>query len=106
MYLWLDDIRPMPRGFSYWAKTGSQAIELLMTGKVEFISFDHDLGHGLTGYDVAKYIEECAFRGEIPPLKWRIHSANPVGRRNIQQAMLNAEKYWNEVLHDESDYAL
>jgi hypothetical protein len=60
------------------------------------VSFDHDLGDSdeLTGYDIAKWIEEKAFNGEISRFTWAIHSANPVGRVRIKQAMQNADKFW------------
>ena len=96
--LWLDDIRPMPEGFTHWAKTADEAIELLRTGEVTEISFDHDLGPETagTGYDVAKFIEEQAHLGKSKPVSWRIHSANPVGRTNIEAAMKSAERAWTE----------
>jgi len=31
----------------------------------------------------------------IKPFTWEIHSANPVGRKNIEQAMKSAERFWN-----------
>ena len=47
MNLWLDDVREPWRhgriGWE-WAKTASEAIALLETGKVENASLDHDLG--------------------------------------------------------------
>jgi hypothetical protein len=97
MRLWLDDIREMPNSFDVWAKTANEAIEHLKDGNVGFISFDHDLGEGAgTGYDVAVWIEEKAFRKEIGPMGWQIHSANTVGKIKIGMAMMNAEKYWRK----------
>lgn len=43
------------------------------------VDFDNDLGLGKEGYDVAKYIVE----NQIPLLGFKIHSMNPVGRKNI-----------------------
>ena len=102
MRIWLDDIRPMPAGFTHWARTAAQAIEWLMTGTVEAISFDHDLWPNRefpnekeeTGYTVAQFIEIGAFQGDLPPLNWGVHSSNPAGRQNIIAAMLQAEKFW------------
>lgn len=94
--LWLDDERPAPRGW-YHCKDPEYAIQLLKTRSVEEISLDHDLGlNVLSGYDVAKAIEEGAFRCQIPPIKWSAHSANPVGRKRIEEAMRNADKFWSE----------
>lgn len=92
--VWLDDIRLMPIGFDYWAKTAEELLVMLVYDEISEISFDHDLGEGLTGYDVAKTIEEMASNGTINPMTWNIHSANPVGRRNIEMAMKSAERFW------------
>jgi len=104
MKVWLDDCRfPNPlTGWDIWVKTAKEAINLLKSGKVEVISLDHDLGDEKitgTGYDVAKYIEEGAFHGTVPPLLWVIHSANPVGRMNMGLALSNADRYW--MMNDE-----
>ena len=98
IYLWLDDLRPMPAEFNHHVKTADDAIKVLETGRVKRMSFDHDLGpeEAGTGYDVAKWVEEAAFNKEIPPFEWRVHSANPVGARNIENALKGAERYWKE----------
>lgn len=91
--LWLDDLRVMPEGFNTWAHNAEEAIRHLQTGRVRLISFDHDLGDGEgTGYTVAKYIERAVHDGEMICPEWRIHSANPVGVKNIKDAMLSAER--------------
>lgn len=97
MHIYLDDLRPMPAQFHANPKTAPEAIGYLRTGHIEYFSFDHDLGDDSagSGYDVARFIEEQAFLGQLPPLKWHVHSANPVGAERIRQAMVNAEKYWN-----------
>ncbi len=69
MRVWLDDLRPMPEEYDYWAKNAYEMIGLLISGNITFISFDHDLGYfheekeldpKNTGYEVAKYIEGVA----------------------------------------------
>ena len=96
--LWLDDVRPMPPEYTYWAMTASGAIKRLVTGMVTDISLDHDLGEPLwlvgTGYQVAMWIEEAAFLGKITKLNWKVHSANPVGSEKITQALKNADRFW------------
>mgnify|MGYP006350909759 CR=1 FL=1 len=54
------------------------------------------------GYFVAKKVEALAFANEIPRIKWSIHSQNPVGRKNIEMAMKNADKYWSQNEKDGS----
>jgi hypothetical protein len=93
--LWLDDERPMPEGFDIHAKTAERAVEYLKSEVISLVSLDHDLGDGNgTGYDVAKYIEESAFNGELARMEVRVHSANPVGRMNIQRCIDNANRFW------------
>jgi hypothetical protein len=96
MKIWLDDERPMPPGFDYHARTAREAIELLMAGGVTVISLDHDLGdeQNGTGYDVACYIEQGAYGGSLPYIEATIHSANPVGRARMEQAVERAKQYW------------
>lgn len=96
--IWLDDERPMPKDYDMHIRSASETINLLKEGKVDFISFDHDLGNDEdgTGYDVAKFIEEQAFNKQIEPIGWAVHSANPVGRNNIISSMRNADKFWNK----------
>lgn len=91
MKLWLDDVRPAPEGYT-WVKTVGHAIMYIVSDKFTHISFDHDLGKELTGYDLAKWIEKNA--DDIKPMTWDVHSANPVGRKNIEAAMCGAEKRW------------
>lgn len=112
MRIYLDDIRPTPayipcycgnidqcvepdlrRAYTDRCYTAQEAIELLYTGEVTFISFDHDLGSPEcgTGYDVAKWIEQAAYMDPTWPIPdYAIHSANPVGALNIDRAMKSA----------------
>lgn len=97
MKVWLDDERPMPSHYDIHVKTAIDAINLIKTGSVTQISLDNDLGPPECGQgrDVSKYIEEAAFKGEIPPIKCRVHTANSVARQEICAALQNAYKYWS-----------
>lgn len=100
MKLWVDDLRPMPDGFDAHAKTAQEAIRYLETRDVKKISLDHDLGSDSqyeTGYFVACWIELAAHNKWIPKLQWEVHSANPVGRRNIEMALKKADQHWESA---------
>ena len=97
MKLWLDDVRTPPDETWTWVKTCQEAMNRLVYNDVVHVSFDHDLGTELTGYDLAKEIEKMAYHRILPSITWSIHSANPVGRRNIEMAMMNADKYWGKI---------
>lgn len=94
--VWLDDERPMPNEFSLHARTADEAIKAIEAGGVSVVSLDHDLGEDSngTGYDVAKFIEEGAFLGTVPPMEVRVHSANPVGASRMRMCIENAKRYW------------
>jgi hypothetical protein len=104
--VWLDDVRKCPDNFDIHVKTAKEAIDLLSSGQVEYISLDHDLNGDFnrpdntleatgTGYDVAKWIEEHAYKGDLAPISYNIHSSNPAGRERMLQALMNADKFWS-----------
>lgn len=94
MNLWLDDERPMPEGYDYHARTAEEAIQLIQQGKVNKLSLDHDLGEGLSGYDVVKVIEEGAFMKTIAPIELSVHSQNCVGVYNMLAGIAQAKRFW------------
>jgi hypothetical protein len=98
--IWLDDIRPMPEGFDLWAKNTSYAYNLILTGKVTEISFDNDMGDIRDGYWLANQIEKLAVENKIPPINWNVHSANPAGRKRIEDAMNSADRFWRKNEED------
>lgn len=94
MKIWLDDVRDPPKEF-FWAKHIDEAKEKLLTGEVEQIWIDHDLGTGCpTGYELACLIEQWAAEGKVKPPVVLSQSLNPEGRRKIMQAGRNAERLW------------
>jgi phosphopantothenoylcysteine synthetase/decarboxylase len=96
MRIWLDDERPMPQGFDKHFRTGEEVMDILTYSRslITHIDFDHDLGKGITGYDVAHFIERLAEKRLVNPISWHVHSSNPVGSKRIEQAMKSAERFW------------
>lgn len=96
--LYLDDERDTPEG---WERvyTAKQAIDRLSLGDVAEVSLDHDLGdldgNCGDGYEVACWIEEQAHMGQLPKLKWNVHSANRPAANRMAQALLSADRCWN-----------
>lgn len=95
--LFLDDERfppeIVPRGTRCWmiARSVYEAVELIHSnGKLPcFISFDHDLGEesAPTGHDLAiLFVNNVLDKNWRVPdnFKYRVHSANPVGKANIE----------------------
>lgn len=94
MKLWIDDERD-PKIFTKsdgwtWVKTSQAAMNMidLRWDEITDISFDHDLGLNSfgTGYDVACYIERLVYEDNwsIANKRFAVHSANPVGSKNIK----------------------
>lgn len=93
IFIWLDDEREVPNYWKAAINRGKLANKIFRNAEdlikwyAEnlneyehfFISFDHDLGSGMTGYDMAKYIVEH----KLPVSGFASHSMNPVGRKNI-----------------------
>jgi len=95
MRIWLDDVRPMPKGFDHHCKDAQSCMDLIDTGVVTFISFDYDLGeNSATGYAVACHIASLAYNDLIGEIQYEVHSMNPVGDENIKRVMRNANEYW------------
>lgn len=100
----------MPEDFDILAKNANDALDILKKGNITHVSFDYDLGdvketkgpvlaweeHEMTGYDVASWIEGEAFQGNMNPVTYTVHSANPIGAKKIEAAMANAIRYWDK----------
>ena len=65
-------------------ETAIGCIELYKDSQL-ILDFDHDLGLGKTGYDIAKYIIE----NDIAIQGFKIHSMNVVGRKNIHDLLIH-----------------
>lgn len=78
-------------------------------GLPEFISFDHDLSYDhyleenqsdieyetlieKTGYDASKWLVEYCMENGVEIPNYYVHSANPVGKQNIESYLENAKK--------------
>jgi len=65
-------------------------------GKIDEIWFDHDLGDNpYNGYDCAKFLVTFCESKNIPVPEYHIHSANPVGRKNIDSYLKSYIKIKN-----------
>ena len=105
--LFIDDVR-MPADVGYnnadfiIARDWWKARQVIDKFKPQFISFDHDLGEDskatdgsvyYTGYDIVKWmIAEDSIRNKqyiTENFKFNVHSANPIGAKNIEDALNN-----------------
>lgn len=92
--LYLDDLRNIPQGF-VGVKTVEEAINFIQNSQVHILSLDHDLGMDeqgelqKTGYDLVKYFCEHGIR---PANKIYLHADNVVGKENMYQTLLAAQR--------------
>lgn len=90
--LYLDDERiPKTKGWTI-VRSVEEFIQVIQDkGVPEHISFDHDLGEleagvlAPNGLDAAKWLIE----NEIVPKSFNVHSANPIGAKNIESLLNN-----------------
>ena len=99
MRMFLDDIRVPIENYDIVVRSYDEAVELVkQNGIPTFISFDHDLGvdenENLlpTGYDFAKWLVDMDMDNiyKFPEnFSFHVHSANPVGKANIEGYLNN-----------------
>ena len=96
--LYLDDIRMPPDNSCVIVRSYDEFIfRLSQQPMPDMISFDHDLGIckdgkiAKTGMDCAKWIVEKEYKIK----EFKVHSANPVGKANIE-GLLNQWKEYNK----------
>lgn len=118
MKIFLDDVRfPKSEGWAIVRNYDEFVFHIKLHGLPDEISFDHDLGKdeelanislGMfkrharalkkeikSGYDCAKFLGEYCIDNGLPLPLWNVHSANPVGKENIEMYLKNVEKFIN-----------
>lgn len=92
--IWVDDLRPVPVGYE-GTKSVDETIALIEEieadgGEIELLDLDHDLGdYAEFGGDAIKILDYLAERETFYPIE--IHTANPVGRANMERMI---DRYW------------
>lgn len=94
MKIWVDDLRPVPKGY-IGTKPVNETIRIIQNAEmqgieIELLDLDHDLGdYANDGGDAIKILDFLAERGSFYPIE--IHTANPVGRANMERMI---QRYW------------
>lgn len=82
MWLLIDDCRDLGNLIARDGEIGLTILRLLK-GEIFGVILDHDLGHGICGYEVlVKALEE-----DILPKHVQIVTSNPVGRTAMKQTL-------------------
>ena len=103
MKIFIDDLRPLPDDSYILLRSYDEAVNYVkQNGIPSFISFDHDLGIDEndnllpSGYDFAKWLVEMDMENlyTFPDdFSFYVHSANPVGKANIETYLNNYLKF-------------
>lgn len=103
MKLWIDDIRPAPKGYIRAYSVNDAKYQIVMsednfhnalTGRCELIDIDHDAGDYVSdGGDYIKLLDWLEETGRDYPI--HIHSMNPVGVANMRAII--QRNGWTEV---------
>ncbi len=104
MILILDDIRTgetlgYKESECIVVKTVDSLIDIFVNRQTEFeiLTLDHDLGEedNKTGYDFLLFLEKSVRLKHITKIhpEIRIHSANPVGCKNMQMALDSIKRF-------------
>jgi len=104
MKIYIDDIRDQPDSSWILVRDLESAMELIKESieRITVISFDHDLGTindiPVTSIPIAEYLEELAYNGQYPSqLKLQVHSANPVGIKNLNAIFKSIDRFNENV---------
>jgi hypothetical protein len=118
--LYLDDIRtPQTEGWIIVRNYEDFVAWIRLNGCPDEVSFDHDLGEDVakekveagmskrkareqkketkSGYDAAKWLGQHCLLTNTPYPKWNCHSANPVGKANIEAYISSVIKHQNQL---------
>lgn len=91
--MFLDDIRNSPDDTWVIVRSSREAIDYIQqNGLPDFISFDHDLGGDDTAMVFLYYLVNNICNSSDDPPKYKIHSANPIGSKNIEAFMESWKK--------------
>ena len=93
IYIYVDDLREpgkeiLEKGYPMTiCRTAAMALTHLAIANDQhneiILDLDHDLGKGMSGYDICKYV----VAHHIPLKGFKIHSMNPVGAFNMRQLL-------------------
>lgn len=103
--LYIDDIRtPSTEGWSITRNSKETIDYMVDNGCPVYISFDHDLGGEDTSMVIVKWMIEHDLnnKGKFIPynFEFNVHSANPVGKGNIEATLNSYLKFRKENKND------
>lgn len=93
--LWVDPVGDMPQGFNAQARNVTETLKYLRSGMVSSICLNHSSGDVKMSRDIALWIREQAFLGDLPRLNWTVNADEPESVSGIIRALQSAEEHWS-----------
>ena len=101
-HIWLDDVRipnfiGSEKAILFWVMDYDNFVGAVKQVKEKIsdccVHFDHDLGeNSKDGYECAKFLVNWCIENGYDVPDYEIHSANPVGRQNIESVFSTYQK--------------
>lgn len=95
MYLWMDDVRPMPKGYTHHAHSVNEAKRMIKEAEkkglpIITLDLDHDMGdYANDGGDGICLLDWLVKRRTFYRIV--LHTANPVGKANMNRLI---DRWW------------
>lgn len=94
MRVFLDDMRSLPDEYDTLCRTPEDALTAIMTGKVELIGFDNDLGANMEGRHVFDFLEDQVRTLQVPLPSIEIHTSNPSAGDAMEKGAKNLLRWY------------
>ena len=103
MKIWVDDVRPSPENY-IWCKSTNEALRIIIPNinNIEILHLDHDMGDTFGGDAInilneleGKSYNSLEFANSVKKIKFKLHSANPVGVFNMRTII--ERNGWEEI---------
>jgi len=107
MKIWFDPSFNAPLDFDAQCKTAKEALELLRTGKVEYLSIGcSDMMKITEALSLAVIIESLSATGDLPPITWEIHTRPVTRLAAVIEIMRNADCHWHRLFSHNTGLAV
>lgn len=102
--IWVDDIRDIPEGYIGF-RSVNEALNFIYRNisEIELLDLDHDMGNTFGGdcINIMNELERLYYRNSyfndaLPNIKFKFHSANPVGVQNMRAVL--QKNGWTEII--------
>jgi hypothetical protein len=107
MKIWFDPVILPPIDFDFHCKSSLEALPYLRTKKVLFISIGcNDIAQIPELLSLAIIIESLSAKGELPPIKWTIHTKPANSLAAVSEILKTADNHWHRLYSKNTGFAV